>query len=67
MNRDAAERTNDANRHPAIVSRWTKLLEKSVVDGRSARGAVQKNAVEVKRYAGDSTATPKRKRKAKQK
>ena len=34
------------DKHPEIVARLTKLLEKYVADGRSTPGAPQKNAGE---------------------
>ncbi len=43
MSKDIGERTNESARHPEIVKRLTKLLEKYVADGRSTPGAPQKN------------------------
>ncbi len=62
---DLGETKNLAAAMPEKVAELKALLEKLITDGRSTPGAVQKNDVEVKRYAADSTATPKRKKKAK--
>lgn len=47
MSHDVGERTNEYAKHPEIVSRLTKLLEKYVADGRSTPGPAQKNDVPV--------------------
>lgn len=44
---DIGERTNVQDRHPEIVSRLTKLLERYVADGRSTPGEPQRNTVPV--------------------
>jgi len=46
--KDIGEQTNVQDKHPEVVARLTKLLEKYVADGRSTPGARQQNAVEVK-------------------
>ena len=43
MSKDVGEQTNEYNANPEIVSRLTKLLEKSVADGRSTPGPAGKN------------------------
>jgi arylsulfatase A-like enzyme len=45
---DRAETTNVQARHPEVVSRLTKLLEKYVADGRSTPGKPQSNTGEVR-------------------
>lgn len=40
---DAGEQKNLQAEHPEIVQRLTKLLEKTIADGRSTPGATQKN------------------------
>ena len=35
------------DKHPEVVARMTKLLEKYIADGRSTPGAPQQNAVPV--------------------
>jgi len=47
LSSDIGETTNLQDRHPEIVSRLTKLLEKYVADGRSTPGEPQQNAVAV--------------------
>jgi arylsulfatase A len=44
---DLAEEKNIAAQNPEVVARLTKLLEKTVADGRSTPGAPQQNAVPV--------------------
>ncbi|MCX6908673.1 MAG: arylsulfatase [Verrucomicrobia bacterium] len=44
---DVGEKVNVQEKHPDVVSRLTKLLEKYVADGRSTPGAPQKNEVAV--------------------
>jgi arylsulfatase A len=44
---DIAEQTNVQDRHPEVVERLTRLLEKYVADGRSTPGPRQANAVPV--------------------
>lgn len=44
---DIAEEKNVAAQNPEVVARLTRLLEKSVADGRTTPGAPQKNAVPV--------------------
>lgn len=44
---DVGEKQNLQDRHPEVVARLTKLLEKYVADGRSTPGAPQKNTAEV--------------------
>jgi arylsulfatase A-like enzyme len=47
MAADPGEKSNLAAKHPEVVERLTKLLEKHVADGRSTPGAPQKNDVDV--------------------
>jgi arylsulfatase A len=61
---DIGETKNLAAAMPEKVAEMKALLEKLITDGRSTPGAVQKNDVEVVRYSGESTATPKKKRRA---
>ena len=53
---DIGEKTNLQDKHPEVVERLTKLLEKYVADGRSTPGKPQKNtvAVDVWKGCGDS-------------
>jgi hypothetical protein len=46
--RDIGEQQNLEDRHPEVVARLTRLLEKYVADGRSTPGKPQQNAVAVK-------------------
>ncbi len=48
LSQDVGEKTNVEARHPEVVERLTKLLEKYVADGRSTPGKPQKNTTEVK-------------------
>ena len=48
MTKDVGERINEYKDHPEIVARLTKLLEKTVADGRSTPGAPQKNDAEIR-------------------
>ncbi len=43
MTADVSERANVQDRHPEVVARLTRLLEKYVADGRSTPGQPQKN------------------------
>jgi arylsulfatase A-like enzyme len=47
MAADVGEKANLHEKHPEVVERLTKLLEKHVADGRSTPGAPQKNDAEV--------------------
>jgi arylsulfatase A-like enzyme len=47
LERDVGEKNNVADEHPEIVARLTKLLERSVADGRSTPGAPQTNTTPV--------------------
>lgn len=47
LTKDIGEQTNVQDKHPEVVARLTKLLEKYVADGRSTPGAPQQNAVPV--------------------
>jgi len=47
MGGDVGEKVNVQDKHPDVVARLTKLLEKYVAEGRSTPGAPQKNTVEV--------------------
>jgi arylsulfatase A-like enzyme len=47
MAADLGEKANLQEKHPDVVERLTKLLEKFVADGRSTPGAPQKNDVAV--------------------
>jgi arylsulfatase A len=44
---DIGEKVNLHDKHPAVVERLTKLLERYVADGRSTPGSRQQNAVAV--------------------
>jgi arylsulfatase A len=44
---DIGEKTNVQDKHPEVVARLTKLLEKYVADGRSTPGAPQQNTMPV--------------------
>ena len=44
---DIGERNNVQDKHPEIVARLTRLLERYVADGRSTPGAKQANTVPV--------------------
>ena len=45
--KDIGEKTNVADKHPEVVARLTRQLEKWVADGRSSPGAPQKNTTPV--------------------
>jgi arylsulfatase A len=47
LGQDIGEQNNLQDKHPDVVARLTKLLEKYVADGRSTPGAPQQNAVPV--------------------
>jgi arylsulfatase A-like enzyme len=47
LSSDIGEKVNVQDKHPDVVARLTKLLEKYVADGRSTPGAKQENAVPV--------------------
>ena len=47
MRPSAGERVNEYREHPEIVAQLTKLLEKTVADGRSTPGSALKNDVPV--------------------
>jgi arylsulfatase A-like enzyme len=47
MTADPGEKTNVQERHPEVVDRLSKLLERYVADGRSTPGATQRNDVPV--------------------
>ncbi len=49
---DPAEKTNLQEKHPEVVQRLTKLLERYAADGRSTPGAPQKNTAEVDIWNG---------------
>ncbi len=54
MGGDVGEKVNVQDKHPDVVARLTKLLEKYVAEGRSTPGAPQKNTVAVDIWkAGD--------------
>ncbi len=57
MAADPGEKTNLHDKHPDVVARLTKLLEKYVVDGRSTPGAAGKNAVAVDVWKAGKAAT----------
>ena len=44
---DIGEQTNVYDKHPDVVAKLTKLLEKYVADGRSTPGVQQQNTGEV--------------------
>jgi arylsulfatase A-like enzyme len=48
LSADVGEATNLQEKHPEVVERLTKLLDKQVADGRSTPGERQANAVAVK-------------------
>jgi arylsulfatase A-like enzyme len=47
MTQDIGERANECKSHPQIVERLTRLLEKTIADGRSTSGTPQKNDAEI--------------------
>jgi arylsulfatase A len=47
LSADVGEKTNLQEKHPEVVERLTKLLERYVAQGRSTPGAPQKNTTEV--------------------
>ena len=47
LDKDIGEQINVQDKHPEVVARLTKLLEKYVADGRSTPGTPQQNAVPV--------------------
>jgi arylsulfatase A-like enzyme len=47
LSKDIAETTNEAQSHPEIVERLTKLLEQYVANGRSTPGGKQANDAEI--------------------
>jgi arylsulfatase A len=47
LSKDIGEKTNLQDKHPEIVARLTRLLEKYVADGRSTPGTLQTNTGEV--------------------
>jgi hypothetical protein len=49
---DPGEKTNLQAKHPEVVERLTKLLERYVADGRSTPGAPQKNTAAVDVWKG---------------
>jgi hypothetical protein len=57
LNKDRAETTNVQARHPEVVLRLTKLLEKYVADGRSTPGKPQSNTGEVNIWRQRAAAT----------
>ena len=60
---DIGEKTNLQDRHPEVVSRLTRRLEKYVSDGRSTPGEPQKNTTPVDVWkAGKEAMTPPRKK-----
>ena len=63
MDKDIGEQTNVQDKHPEIVARLTKLLEKYVADGRSTPGAPQQNAVPVQIVKSTKAGTAKAKQK----
>ena len=48
LSTDSGEKSNLQDKHPDLVARLTKLLEKYIADGRSTPGEPQQNAVAVK-------------------
>jgi arylsulfatase A-like enzyme len=63
---DIGETNNVQARHPDVVARLTKLLEKYVADGRSTPGAPQKNTVDPDIMRGTKAVAAKNAKKAKQ-
>ena len=47
LDKDIGEQINVQDKHPEVVARLTKLLEKYIADGRSTPGTPQQNAVPV--------------------
>ena len=47
LDKDIGEQINVQDKHPEVVARLTKLLEKYVADGRSTPGTPQQNAVPI--------------------
>jgi len=64
MAHDDVERRNVYDKHPEIVERLTKLLEKYVAEGRSTPGAPQKNDVSVDIWKKDAKTIRAKKKKA---
>jgi arylsulfatase A-like enzyme len=64
LSADVGEKVNLADRHPEVVDRLTKLLEKHVADGRSTPGRPQKNAepVDVRKAGRDALKPPAKKK-----
>ncbi len=57
--RDVGEKANVQEKHPEVVARLTKLLEKYVAEGRTTPGPPQKNSREVDiRKAGKAAEKP---------
>lgn len=63
LGKDPGEQANVQDKHPEVVARLTKLLEKYVADGRSTPGAPQQNAVPVQIVKAPKTAPAKAKQK----
>lgn len=63
LDKDIGEQTNLQDKHPDIVTRLTKLLEKYVTDGRSTPGEPQQNAVPVQIVKNAKAAAGKGKKK----
>jgi arylsulfatase A-like enzyme len=61
LKEDVGERINRHDRHPEIVKRLTKLLERQVADGRSTPGKPQKNAVPVDVWKAGKAPGPRKK------
>jgi hypothetical protein len=63
LSADVGEKTNLQDRHPEVVARLTKLLEKYVADGRSTPGEPQKNTTPVDIWkAGKEAMNPPKKK-----
>jgi arylsulfatase A len=63
LSTDIGEKTNLQDRHPEVVERLTKLLEKYVADGRSTPGQSQANTtpVDIWKAGKDAMVPPKKK------
>jgi arylsulfatase A-like enzyme len=55
LSADVGEKTNVQEKHPEVVLRLTRLLEKYVAEGRSTPGEMQKNTAEVNIWKAGKT------------
>ena len=63
LSTDIGEKLNVQDKHPEIVARLTKLLEKYVAEGRSTPGVAQKNTTPVEIFRKVKAAPRKAKKK----